>query len=404
MEMESEQPLEGLTVIDCASLLAGPWTATLLGDFGAEVIKIEHPNGDGIRHHGDYDEELHWKALGRNKKSVCVDLHYEEGQQLVQELVEEADVFIENFRPGRLEEWNLGWETLSEINPELVMVRTTGFGQTGPYKDFPGFGTLAEAMSGFAYITGQEDGPPTLPPFGLADAISAMHSTFATMFALYWRDVNDGTGQYIDSSVLEPIFGALMHTDVPAYDQKGIVRERQGNRSSNSAPRNTYKTKDDRWVAISTSAENIAKRVLRLVGGEDLVNDPRFQTTQDRLEHVDEIDAIMQDWFSEHTREEALEEFREVEAAIGPVYNMEDIFEDPHFNERDALIDVEDEELGEITMTGVFPKLSETPGSVDHPGPPLGAHTEELLSERTSATPEDIEQLADDGVVNVGDR
>jgi formyl-CoA transferase len=402
--MANEQPLEGITVIDCATLLAGPWTATILGDFGAEVIKIEHPNGDGIRHHGDYPEELHWKALGRNKQSVCIDLHHEEGQQTVHELVEEADVFIENFRPGRLEEWNLGWDTLSEMNPELVMVRTTGFGQTGPYKDFPGFGTLAEAMSGFAYTTGQPDGPPTLPPFGLADAISAMHSTFATMFALYWRDVNGGTGQYIDSSVLEPIFGALMHSQVVEHSEKGIVRERMGNRIPFTAPRNTYKTKDDRWVAISTSSENIAKRVLRLVGGDELVNDPRFQTMEDRVEHMDEIDEIMQDWFSQHTREEAIEIFQEKEAAIAPVYNVKDIFEDPHFNARDALIDVEDEELGEITMTGVFPKMSETPGDVDHPGPPLGAHTDEILRERTSATSGDIEQLADDGIVNVGEQ
>ncbi|NHN61557.1 MULTISPECIES: CaiB/BaiF CoA-transferase family protein, partial [Halorussus] len=311
--------------------------------------------------------------------------------------------FIENFRPGRLEEWNLGWETLSEINPELVMVRTTGFGQTGPYKNFPGFGTLAEAMSGFAHTTGQADGPPTLPPFGLADAISAMHSTFATMFALYWRDVNDGTGQYIDSSVLEPIFGALMHSQVVEYSELGIVRERMGNRIPFTAPRNTYKTKDDRWVAISTSAENIAERVLRLVGGEDLVNDPRFQTMRDRVEHVEELDAIMQDWFSEHTREEALEEFREVEAAIAPVYNIEDIFEDPHFNARDAIIEIEDEELGEIALSGVFPKLSATPGRVDHPGPPLGDSTEEILLDRTSHTSSTIADLEERGVINSGD-
>ena len=400
--METEKPLEDITVIDCASLLAGPWAGTMMGDFGADVIKIEHPGGgDAIRHHGDYDEELHWKAVGRNKKSVCIDLHEEEGQELLKELVAEVDVFIENFRPGRLEEWNLGYEDLKEVNPGIVMVRTTGFGQTGPYKDHPGFGTLAEAMSGFAYITGQPDGPPTLPPFGLADSIAAMHSTFAAMFALYWRDANGGTGQYIDTSILEPIFGTLMQSDVPAYSEKGIVRERQGNRSDNSAPRNTYQTKDGRWVAVSTSAENIAKRVLRLVGGDELVNDPRFQTPQDRLEHVDKVDEIMQEWFSEHTREEAIEKFREVEAAIAPVYNIEDLFEDPHINARNAIVDVPDEELNEITMTGVFPKMSETPGGIEHAGPPLGRHTKEILVERTSATPDDIDQLATEGVVTV---
>lgn len=397
--MENEKPLEGLTVIDCASLLAGPWAATMMGDFGATVIKVEHPNGDNLRHHGDSEVEFNWKAVGRNKKSVPIDLHEEEGQQLVKELVEDADVFIENFRPGRLEEWNMGWETLSDINPGLIMVRTTGFGQTGPYNDFPGFGTLAEAMSGFAYITGQPDGPPTLPPFGLADSIAAMHSTFATMFALYWRDVNGGTGQYIDTSLLEPIFSTLMHADVPAYSEEGVVRERQGNRSPNTAPRNTYQTKDGQWVAISTSAETIAKRVLRLVGGEDLVKDPRFQTPQDRLDHVDEIDEIMQEWFSRHTREEALEEFRDVEAAIGPVYNIEDLFNDPHLEERNAIIEAEDGESDEIKLSGVFPKLSETPGNIDHAGPPLGHHTEEVLLNRTSASSNDLEQLAANNVI-----
>lgn len=401
--MVSERPLEGLTVIDCSTLLAGPWAATLLGDFGAEVIKIEHPEGDSLRAHGPTEQELYWKTIGRNKKSVAVDLHYEEGQEVVQELVRDADVFIENFRPGRLEEWNLGWETLSEINPELVMVRTTGFGQTGPYKNLPGFGTLAEAMSGFAHITGQPGRPPTLPPFGLADSIAAMHSTFATMFALYWRDVNGGTGQYIDTSVLEPIFGALMQHDVLLYSENGVVRERTGNRSTNNAPRNTYQTKDGSWVAISTSSENIVKRVLRLVGGEEMATDPRFQTPQDRVEHADEIDERIQQWVRERTQEEAIAEFRRVDAAIAPVYDIEAIFEDDHFHARDALVSVADDDLGEITMSGVFPKLSRTPGGIDHPGPPLGRHTEQILADRTPFTTEQIGNLEERGVIKTSE-
>jgi formyl-CoA transferase len=276
---------------------------------GADVVKIEHPNGDAIRHHGSSEEEFHWKALGRNKKSVTVDLHSEDGQELVRELAADADVFIENFRPGRLEQWGLGWETLHELNPDLVMVRTTGVCQTGPYKDRPGFGTLAEAMSGFADLTRQPAGPPTLPPFGLADTIAAMHSKFAIMFALYWRDQNQGTGQYVDTSIVEPIFGSLMYADVPMYDQTGAARKRTGNRSINVAPRNTYRTGDDKWVAISTSSESIAQRVLRLVGGEELATDPRFDTPLARLDNVEELDEIVQEWFEQRTREEAIEQF-----------------------------------------------------------------------------------------------
>jgi len=401
--MPTEEPLENITVIDCSTILAGPLTATYLGDFGADVIKIEHPNGDHLRHHGEYDEELHWKAVGRNKKSVSIDLHHSEGQKAVQELVKDADVFIENFRPGRLEEWNMGWETLSEMNKDLVMVRTTGFGQTGPYKDLPGFGTLAESMSGFTNQTGWPDKPPTLPPFGLADGIAALYSTFAVMFGLYWRDVEDGTGQYIDTSVLEPIFGSLMHSQVPEYSEKGIIRERTGNRVPFTAPRNTYKTKDGKWVAISASAEAIAQRVLYLVGGDEMVQDPRFETMEKRTDHADELDAELQNWFSEKTREEAIEEFRAGDAAIAPVYNIQDIFEDPHFQDRDALVETHDKELGDITLSGVFPKMSKTPGSIKHPGPELGEHTKEVLLEQTSLKKREMEQLIDDGIIEVDD-
>lgn len=397
--MRSKKPLQGLKVVDCASLMAGPWAATILGDFGADVIKIEHPTGDAVRHHGDYDEELYWKAMGRNKKSVALDLHDETVQGAFKEIVADADVMIENFRPGRLEEWGIGWDTLSEINPRLIMVRTTGFGQTGPYSDLPGFGTLAEAMSGFAHLTGQPDGPPTLPPFGLADSIAALHSTFAIMFALYWRDVQGGEGQYIDTSILESIFAAVMQPQIVEYSEKGIIRKRMGNRIPFSAPRNTYKTKDDEWVAISTSTENIAQRVLTMIGGDELAEDPRFRTMRDRVENVEELDEIIQEWFLEHTQEEALALFRENDAAIAPIYGIQDIFNDDHFRERDALVDVQDDEFGDITMHGVFPNLSKTPGEIKHPGPDLGQHTREILASHTSLDDSDIHTLTKRGVI-----
>jgi formyl-CoA transferase len=398
-----QQPLENIKVVDCASLYAGPLTAMFMGDFGADVIKIEHPEfGDAIRDYGPFEEDLTWRWVARNKKSVPLDLHDEEAQEIFKEIVSDADVLIENFRPGTLERWGLGWETLSDHNPDLVMVRATGFGQYGPYKDRPGFGTLAEAMSGFAYVTGQPDGPPTLPALGLADSVAALYSTFAAMFALYWRDVEGGTGQYIDTSIVEPLF-AIMGEYTVDYSVKNYVHERKGNRSPHTAPRNTYQTKDDRWVAISGSAESIAQRVLHIVGGEEMANDPRFQTMKDRLEHVEELDERIQAWMGERTRDEVIDVFEEHDAAAAPVYNTEDIFRDPHFDKRDAIVEVEDEQLGEYEMAGVFPKLSETPGDITHPGPVLGAHTLEVLQSETPMTEQEIRGLADRGVTTIAD-
>jgi crotonobetainyl-CoA:carnitine CoA-transferase CaiB-like acyl-CoA transferase len=401
--MLPNQPLDDVTVIDAASLYAGPVTAMILGDFGAEVIKVEHPEyGDALREFGDSSEELSWKWVNRNKKSVPLDFHTEEGQDIFTDLITDADVLIENFRPGTLERWNVGWETLSDINDDLVMVRVTGFGQTGSYKDRPGFGTLVEAMSGYAYSTGQPNGPPTLPPTAMADSVCALHSAYAVLMALYWRDVHGGSGQYIDSAILETMFGVL-GDQVIEYNQKNVDHKRSGNRSSRTAPRNTYQTEDGRWVAISGSSPSIAERILRIVGGEELVDDARFQTMEGRLEHVEELDAIIDDWMSNHTRDEVIDIFEEHEAAIGPVNNMADIFDDEHFGDRDAIIYVEDGERDEdIAMRGVFPKLSATPGSVDHPGPNLGSHALDIITELTDRTPEEVHRLAAQGVTSIG--
>ena len=409
---DDPQPLDGVTVVDAASLYAGPLAATYLGDFGAEVIKVEHPDGgDPLRHFGG--DGLSWEWVGRNKQSVPLDLKDEDGQAAFLALVEEADVLIESFRPGTLESWGLGWETLSERNPGLVMVRTTGFGQTGPYSDRPGFGTLVEAMSGFAYSTGMAEGPPTLPPIALADSVCALHSAFAAMTALYWRDAG-GTGQYIDSSILESMF-ALMGDVVARYDADGQLYRRNGNTSRMTVPRNTYQTKDDRWVALSGSTENVARRILRIVGGEELVE--RYPDMETRIEHSEEIDERIAAWVAERTREEVIDVFEAHEAALGPVYNMADIFADEHFDARDAVIAVERETQAERAspneragsdaaregsnkrrMRGVFPKLSETPGGVDHAGPQLGAHARTVLRERAGLTDEEIDTLVEEGV------
>ncbi|GGL66275.1 CaiB/BaiF CoA transferase family protein [Halocalculus aciditolerans] len=399
--MKSETPLDGITVVDAASLYAGPLSAMILGDFGADVVKVEHPeHGDALRDFGDYPEDLSFKWVNRNKQSVPLDLHEPEAREVFREVVADADVLVENFRPGTLEEWGVGWETLSELNEDLVMVRVTGFGQTGPYSDRPGFGTLVEAMSGYAYSTGQPDGPPTLPPTAMADTVSALHSAYAVMMALYWRDTQGGHGQYIDTAILETMFGVL-GDHVVEYDQRGIDHRRSGNRSSRTAPRNTYQTKDDRWVAISGSSPSIADRILRIVGGDDLAEDERFATMEGRLEHVEELDEVIQDWMREHTREEVVEIFEAHEAALGPVNNMADVFDDEHFDARDAIVRVEDGE-DDVAMRGVFPKLSETPGRIDHSGPEKGEHAIDVITEHTDRSAEEVRRLARDGVTSLG--
>jgi formyl-CoA transferase len=394
-----ERPLEDLTVIDCATLIAGPMAGMFMADFGADVIKIEHPEfGDSSRNWGREDQELVWKWMGRNKRSVALDLSSPEGQEIMTDLVADADVLIEAFRPGTMESWGLGWETLSEVNPDLVMVRTSGFGQTGPYTNLPGFGTLAESMSGFAEVTGFPDKPPTLPSLGLADAVAACYSTFATMFALYWRDLNDGHGQYIDTSLLEPLF-SVMGRITTDYSVNGTLHTRKGNRSSFTVPRNTYQTKDGEWISLSGSAESIARRILRTVGGEDLADDPRFRTNDRRLEHSDEVDERIAAWAAERTREEALAAFEEHDAAAAPVYDVADIFDDSYFWERDALVDVDDDDHDDLVLPGVFPHLSETPGRIEWSGASLGEHTVEVLAERTDVDAAELADLRERGVV-----
>lgn len=396
------KPLEDLLVVDCATLIAGPMAAMFMGDYGAEVIKIEHPeSGDSVRDFGRRDQDLSWKWLGRNKKSVGLDLSTDAGAAAFLEIVQEADVVIEAFRPGTMERWGIGPEALHDVNPDLVMVRTSGFGQTGKYHDLPGFGTLAEAMSGFAEVTGFPDKPPTLPSLGLADAIAACYSTWATMFALYHRDVNGGDGQVIDTSLLEPLFSIMGRMTVD-YSVNERVQTRTGNRSTYSAPRNTYRTTDGEWVALSGSANAVALRILRAVGGEELATDPRFRTPDARLEHVEELDEIIADWMADHTRAEVLEQFREHEAAIAPVYDSQDIFADDYFWERDALLEVTDPEYENLVMPGVVPTLSETPGQVRHAGPPLGADTVEVLTEYGGLTEPEVADLAADGIASIG--
>jgi formyl-CoA transferase len=311
-------------------------------------------------------------------------------------MVADADVVIENFRPGTLERWGLGYDTLSEINPRLVLARITGFGQTGPYAQRPGFGTLAEAMSGFAAITGQPDGPPTLPPFGLADGISALTAAFGIMTALHARE-RTGRGQVLDLAIIEPMI-TLLGPQAIAYDQLGELQPRTGNRSVNNAPRNIYRTKDGSWVAVSTSAQSIAERVMRLVGHPEYVDEPWFASGAERARHADELDEAVGSWIAERTRSEVVAAFEEAQAAVAPIYDMRDIFEDPQFQALQTITTVEDEELGTIRFQNVPFRLSDTPGAVRWPGPRKGRDTAEILG-RYGVSADELAALAERGIV-----
>lgn len=396
----SPRPLEGLKVIDAATLFAGPIVASLMADYGATVVKVEHPRGDSLRSLGwqKQGKSLWWLLAARNKRCVTLDLSRAPGKELLLALIEDADVFIENFRPGTLERWGIGPEELHRVNPGLVIVRTTGFGQDGPYSGLPGFGTLAEAISGFAQLNGWPDRPPALPPFALADGVAALTGTFATMFALWWRERGgEGRGQVIDLSIYEPLFW-LLGPQATVYDQLGVVNQRNGNRTAFSAPRNAYLTADGRWLALSGTSQSIAERVMRIIGRPDLIEQPWFADHDGRLEHVEELDRLIGEWIGERDADEVLAAFAAQHAAIAPIYSIEDILRDPQYRARETITTVEDPDLGAVRMQSVIPRLSETPGSIDHPGPGLGEHNEEIYGE-LGVDPARRAELEADGVI-----
>ncbi|XVH31645.1 CaiB/BaiF CoA transferase family protein [Haloferacaceae archaeon DSL9] len=394
-------PLQGVTVVEAGSMISGNTVGRILADFGADVIKVEQPgNGDHLRYFGPQKDGtgIWWKYLARNKRSVTLNLGTEDGRVIFEDLVSEADVLVENFRPGTMERWGVGWGALSELNPDLVMLRLSGFGQTGPYSARPGFGTLAEAMSGFAYLNGFPDREPLLPPTGLADGVAALFSTYAIAFALYHRDVNGGGGQYIDASLIEPIF-TLLGPQPLRYQQLDDVEERSGNRSTSSAPRNVYRTGDGRYVAISASAQPIAMRVFDAIGRPDMKDDPRFEDNEARLENVEELDAAIQAWMDDHDRETVIEAFEAAEATVAPIYNVEDILADEHYATREAVVEVDDPELGTGLVQNAFPRFSRTPGEITHLGPSLGKHNDEVYGDLLGYDAADLDRLEAAGVI-----
>jgi crotonobetainyl-CoA:carnitine CoA-transferase CaiB-like acyl-CoA transferase len=393
------KPLEGIRVVEAATLFAAPIAGMLLGDYGADVIKIEHPRRpDPARGHGPSKDGvgLWFKTLARNKRLVTLDLSQPDGRDVFLRLAERSDVVLENFRPGTLERWRLGWDELAAVNPRLVLARVSGFGQTGPYAGRPGFGTLAEAMSGFAALNGEPDGPPLLPPLALADGVAGLATAFAIMVALRARE-ETGRGQVVDTSLVEPLL-TLLGPQVTAYDLLGTLQERTGNRSSHNAPRNVYRTSDGAWVAVSASATSIAERVMKLVGRADLATQPWFATGTGRVAHVDEIDAAVAAWISERPRADVLAAFEAAEAAIAPIYDASDLLEDPQLAAIDAIVSIDDADLGPIKMTNLISRLSDTPGGIERAGAAQGADTAEVLAE-IGVDGAELERLRVGGVV-----
>jgi len=393
-------PLKGLRVIDASTILAGPMIATYLGDFGAEVIKVEHPNGDPLRQAGRQKDgkSLEWKLVSRNKKPVTLNLGKPEGRDLFVKLVKVSDVVITNFRPPTLKKWDLTYDVLSKENPGLIMVMVSGFGIDGPYSDRPGFGTLAEAMSGYADINGYPDRGPLLPNFALADQATALLGAFATMVAIHERERSpDKKGQFIDLPIYEALM-AMLGNQVMEYDQLGIIPQRMGNRTQWTVPRNLYRTSDGKWVAISGSSQTIVERIFKAIGREDLIDDLRFKDNQARLKNADELDQIIADWMSRRTQEEVLDRFLSYECAIAPVYNIADICKDPHFNYRGNIVEVPDADFGKVKMLNAAPKLSRTPGKIRHTGLEKGAFNQSVYKE-IGLTEQEIEQLRKEGII-----
>lgn len=393
-------PLVGLKVIDVGMLFAGPLVAANLGDLGAEVIKIEHPNADEVRKIGRFKngESLWWRVTSRNKRLISVDISKPGGAAILRELARTADVLIENFRAGRFAQWGLDYESLSAQNRGLVMLHVSGYGQAGPYSDRPGMGTLAEAFSGFAHVTGEPDGPPTLPQFPFADGVAAMTGTYAVLAALFARERNGGAGDEIDLSLYEPLL-SLMGAMLIDYDQLGHIAKRKGNRSNWSVPRNAYRTKDEKWVVVSSAANAIATRLFRAIGRGDLADDPSLATNPLRVKRLDELDGAIAQWIGAHTLEEVLRRFHECEVVAGPVYDVSQIAADPHVKHRGTLVEMEDPVLGKVRMQNVVPRFRRNPGRIRWPGKPeIGGDTQSVLAE-LGYSDDDIGRLESEGVI-----
>ena len=403
-------PLAGLKVLDLSIIVAGGTASSLLADFGAEVVKVERPGGgDPLRNWGPFVNgvSLWWKVHSRNKQSITLDLGQAEGQEMLKALAGQADLLIEGFRPGTLERWQLGPEDLHRVNPGLAILRYSGFGQTGPYKDRPGFGTIAECMSGYIGMTGFPDTAPVLPPIPLADEIAGVFGALAGMMALYHRDAaasgervsgEPRSGQVIDVSLFEPLF-RLCIPHIPMYDLLGIVRERVGNDFPDAAPRSLYRTGDDQWLGLSATSQSTWERLVQAMELPELLEDERFKDNAARLENKDALNEILQYWLGQRSLTKLLEQLVPAGGVVGPVYNSAQIVQDPHYQAREDVLTVEDSELGKTLMPGIIPKFSHTPGAVRYAGPRLGEHNRQVYGSWLGYDGETLRELADKGII-----
>jgi crotonobetainyl-CoA:carnitine CoA-transferase CaiB-like acyl-CoA transferase len=373
MSAAASLPLAGIRVLDLSRLMAGNMLTLQLADFGADVIKVESEHGDTLRDWKNGGKSIWWKVYARNKRSIKLDLKDRDDVGKLLALVPDAQVLVESFKSGGLESYGLTPEVLQKANPKLVIVRISGWGQTGPYATRPGFGTLVEAFSGFAEKNGFPDKPPALPNLGLADMIAGLSGAFATLAAVREVEVNGGLGQIVDLSLLEPMLG-ILGPDAGIYQHTGEKPRRLGNRAEVAAPRNAYVCSDGHWMVMSGSTQRMAQRILRAVGAPELVDDPRFADNASRLANIDELDRVIGDFVRKHTLQENLEHFGKLDVTVGPVLAVDELMKDRHVLERQVLVDVPDAELGSVTMHNVFPRLSRTPGSIRTPAPGLGEH------------------------------
>lgn len=395
-------PLVRLRVLDAGTMVAGPFVSSILGDLGADVIKIEHPKlDDPMRHWGPFKEGLGltWKVTARNKRLITLDLKHPKGQDLLKRLVAEADVLVENFRPGTMERWGLGYDVLSVVNPGLIMVRVSGYGQDGPYATRPGYGTVAEAMTGIPSFTGFPEGPPTLSAFALADTIAGAFGALGALAAIFERSRNERNhGQVVDVSLYESLF-RLVESQVIGYDQLGVVKQRRGNRIEEDVPRNAYRTRDDRWIAISASSNQTFRRLMECIARPELADDARFMSNPARVDNADQLDSILQDWFAQLSFEEALRRLEDSDVVAGPVLDIADIFAHPQFQARGDIVQVPDADFGAVKMQGVVPRFGRTPGRVRHVGGRKGEHNDEVYRGQLRLSNEEYDTLQAQGVI-----
>lgn len=394
--MINNEALKNITILDVSTMIAAPWASTHLADFGARVIKAEHPiHGDSSRNYGKKKDGkgIFWKTLNRNKEYITLNLSKNEGQNIFKKLLPEVDVVIENFRPGTLERWNLGWDEIKKINPSIVLLRTTGFGQEGPYAKRAGFGTVAEGMSGFSSVNGYADTPPTLPGFALADGVAGIYGALSIMIALNERNLNDeNKGQVIDISLYEPLM-RLLEPHIVAYDQLGEVASRVGNGSISVAPRNAYKTKDKKWVALSGATQTIAENVFKIIDRPELIEDEKFSTNESRVRNVKELDEIIGSWISKRDMDVVVAEFDKAGAVIGPMYDVEQLFDDRHYKFRESFVEIEDDDFEQMRVANVSAKFSKTPGNVKHLAKSKGYDNTKIYKDLLGYSEEELLEL-----------